>query len=143
MSIERRLSHRIRGSKGAAMPEITPPNNGDNSGLSDNAAGAIAYVTFIPAIVFLLIEPFNKNPYVRYHAWQSLFLNVAVLVFNAALGLVLAPMLFFSPALHFAFWRLIELAWLLLLIVCVIQAAKGQRFKLPVIGALAERQAGN
>ena len=123
------------------MPEANPLSNGDNSGLSDNAAGAIAYVTFIPAIIFLLIEPFNKNPYVRYHAWQSLFLTAAALVINVALGLVLTPLLFFSPFLSFALWRLIELAWLLLLIFCAIQAAKGQRFKLPVIGALVERQA--
>ena len=46
------------------MPE---PNQ---SGLSDNAAGALAYVTFIPAIIFLIVEPYNKNSYIKFHSWQ-------------------------------------------------------------------------
>ena len=40
------------------------------SGLSDNAAAGIAYITIIPAIVFLIIEPFKRSPFVRFHAWQ-------------------------------------------------------------------------
>jgi uncharacterized membrane protein len=53
------------------MTESTP------TGLSDNSAGALAYVTFIPAIVFLAMPPYNQSPYVRFHAWQSIFLFVA------------------------------------------------------------------
>ena len=53
---------------------MSDPNQ---SGLSDNAAGGLAYVTFIPALIFLLVEPFNKNPYVRFHSWQSIFLIIA------------------------------------------------------------------
>ncbi len=49
------------------------------SGLSDNAAGAIAYITIIPAIIFLIVEPYNKNSFVRFHAWQSIFLGIACL----------------------------------------------------------------
>ena len=45
------------------------------SGLTDNAAGAIAYITFIPAIIFLAIPPYNTSPFVRFHAWQSIFLE--------------------------------------------------------------------
>ena len=51
-------------------------------GLSDNAAGAIAYITIIPAIVFLLVEPYNKKPFVRFHAWQCIFLYVACIVWS-------------------------------------------------------------
>ena len=47
------------------------------SGLSDNAAGGLSYVTIIPAIVFLIVEPFKKSSYVRFHAWQSIFFYVA------------------------------------------------------------------
>ena len=47
------------------------------SGLSDNAAGALAYVTIIPAIIFLVAEPYNKNSYIKFHAWQSIFLGIA------------------------------------------------------------------
>jgi hypothetical protein len=58
--------------KGANVSEETP-----QSGLSDNAAGGLAYITIIPAIVFLIVAPFNKNSYVRFHSWQSIFLAIA------------------------------------------------------------------
>ena len=39
--------------------------------ISDNGAGALAYVTVVPAIVFLFLPPYNASSYVRFHAWQS------------------------------------------------------------------------
>jgi uncharacterized membrane protein len=36
---------------------------------------------------------------------------------------------------------LILLFWLLLWILCALKAVNGKRFKLPIIGALAEKQA--
>jgi hypothetical protein len=49
------------------------------TGLTENLAGALAYVTFLPAIWFLVFEPFNKNPFVRFHAFQCIFLSAAVI----------------------------------------------------------------
>ena len=61
-------------------PQYTPvPPQAAQSGLSDNAAGAIAYITIIPAIIFLLVEPYNKSSFVRFHAWQSIFLGIAAI----------------------------------------------------------------
>ncbi len=56
-----------------------PPPQPAQSGLSDNAAGALAYVTIIPAIIFLIVEPYNKNSYIRFHAWQSHLLGHCLL----------------------------------------------------------------
>jgi uncharacterized membrane protein len=114
---------------------------GGASGLSDNAAGAIAYLTIIPAVLFLVIEPYNRNPFVRFHAWQSILLCVAAVVVDLLLGFVLMFALIFSPILHMMAWRLIELFWLLVWLVCVVNAAQGKRFKLPFIGGFAEQQA--
>ena len=58
------------------------------SGLSDNAAGGIAYLTIIPAIVFLIVDPFKMNAYVRFHTWQSIFLFIAWTVIDILVGLV-------------------------------------------------------
>jgi len=35
------------------------PSTVSQSGLSDNAAGGLAYITVIPAIIFLILEPYN------------------------------------------------------------------------------------
>ena len=120
------------------MPEANPSGATEKAGLSDNAAGAIAYVTIIPAIVFLVMEPYNKNSYVRFHSWQSIFLCVIAL----AVSWVLRFFSFgFAPLMFLALLPLVELAWLVIWIICVVNAVQGKRFKLPVIGQLAEQQA--
>jgi uncharacterized membrane protein len=110
-----------------------------SSGLSDNVAGMLAYVTIIPAIVFLLIEPYNKRRFVRYHAFQSLFFAIACMVASFALRIIA-----FMPVVRWTtlmLWPLLWLAELGLWLICVFKAYQGQMFKLPVIGNLAEQQA--
>ena len=63
-----------------------PPTPAQTSGgLSDNVAGMLAYFTIIPAIVLLLIEPYSKRRFVRYHAFQSLFFAIACMVASFAI----------------------------------------------------------
>ena len=66
------------------MPEETV-----QTGLSDNAAGGLAYVTIIPAIIFLAIAPYNRSSFVRFHAWQSIFLTIFYIVIDVALHVFL------------------------------------------------------
>ena len=56
---------------------------------TDNTAGAIVYITFLPAVVYLFLPPYNSRPYVRYHAWQSIFLNIATFVTEVVVGTIL------------------------------------------------------
>lgn len=113
------------------------------TGLSDNAAGALAYVTFVPAIVFLVLPPYNTNPYVRFHAWQSILLTATAFVISFLLSFVLVFFMVFGAFSLLAITRLIWLAWFVLWLVCVLKALNGQRFKIPLLGDLAEKQAGN
>ncbi len=103
------------------------------SGLSDNAAGALAYVTIIPAIIFLIVEPYNKNSYVKFHSWQSIFLGIAWF----AIGFINI-----IPILGQIIFLLGSLALFVAWIIVLLKALKGERFKLPFIGDLAEKQAG-
>jgi uncharacterized membrane protein len=125
----------IRNLKGGPVPEQTV-----QSGLSDNAASGLAYITFIPAIVFLVTAPYNQNPTIRFHSWQSIFLNVACIVVDIGLSVV-AHLPFFG-FMTLAIWPLVGLAFFVVWILCLIKAFNGQRFKLPIIGGLAEKQAG-
>lgn len=111
------------------------------SGLSENAAGGLAYVTVIPAIVFLLIEPYNRSSYVRFHSWQCIFMAVAWIVVDVAIG-IFGRVMSFMGLLAFALYPLVALAMLILWIMVLIKAFNGERFKLPVIGDLAAKQAG-
>ena len=112
-----------------------------SSVFSDNAAGAIAYITFLPAVAFLILVPYKKSPFVRFHAWQSIFLNFLTLIVSYALSYVLgwcgAPGVFLAIPTT---W-LIAIFWLLVWAFCAVSALNGKRIKLPILGALAELQA--
>ena len=110
-----------------------PPPPPAQSGLSDNAAGALAYVTIIPAIIFLIVEPYNKNSYIKFHAWQSIFLGIAAF----AIGFInIIP--FLGQIIFLLGMLALFVAWIIVLL----KALKGERYKLPFIGDLAEKQAG-
>ncbi len=121
-----------------------PNTTAANSGLSDNAAGAIAYLTIIPAIVFLVVDPFNKNSYVRFHSFQCIFLCVSAIVLDIAFGIVLTIVTMMFPLAFFGvfLWPIVNLFWLAVIIICIVNAYQGKRFKLPIIGDFAEKQAG-
>ena len=110
------------------------------SGLSDNAAGGIAYITIIPAIVFLIAEPYKKSSYVRFHAWQSIFLYVAWAVVHILIQVVqnLVPTVVF---LTLTLWQFVDLAFFVILVIVFVSAFNGKRIRLPILAELAEKQA--
>lgn len=113
--------------------------------LAENVAGMLAYFTIIPAIIFLLIEPYNRNRFVRFHSFQCLFVAVALVVVDIALVIIstifhLVPVVgWFVAALM---WPLYSLAILALWLLLVIKAYQHEIYKLPIVGDMAERQAG-
>jgi uncharacterized membrane protein len=112
-------------------------------GLTDNLAGMLAYVTIIPAIIFLVIEPYNRNRFIRFHAFQSIFFFVAVMIAGVALTFLAAiPILGWVVApLMFVLGPLLCLCGLVLWVLMLIKAYNGQMWKLPIVGDFAEKQA--
>jgi uncharacterized membrane protein len=114
-----------------------------SAGLSTNSAAALAYVTIIPAIVFLVLEPYNKTPLVRFHSIQCLLL--AGVSFVLSVGLTIMSLVLHAipligilfAFLHLALFLIIAVAWLM----AIIKASKGEWFKLPVIGDQALKMA--
>jgi uncharacterized membrane protein len=108
----------------------------------DNLTAAVAYITFIPAIFFLLIEPFKRNRFVRFHSFQSIFLAVATIVVVVAMR-ILYSLLAMIPVLGYLLaWLLLAvmlLGWVILWFVLLVKALQGETFRLPWIGTLAER----
>ena len=108
-------------------------------GMTDNVAGMLAYFTIIPAIVFLVMEPYNKSRFVRFHAFQCVFFAVAWTALWIALSIVAhIPILGWLTIL---IWPLVGLAGLVIWIILILKANQGQMYKLPMIGDMAEKQA--
>jgi uncharacterized membrane protein len=111
-----------------------------SSGLTDNVAGMLAYVTIIPAIVFLVLEPYNQRRFIRFHSFQNIFFVIAWIVLGVALSIVAAiPVLGWLTLL---IWPLVGLGGLAIWVIMLIKAYQGKMFKLPIIGDIAEKQAG-
>lgn len=111
------------------------------AGISDNAAGALSYFTFFPAILFLLLPAYKDRNCVRFHAWQSVLLCISAFVFDIILGAVALLTLFLGSIALAYILRIISLLWLVLWLVCVIQAMNGKRFRIPLLGSIAEKLA--
>ena len=121
---------------GPGTTEVTPVA----AGITDNLAGALAYLTIIPAIVFLVIEPFNKKRFVRFHAFQSIFFFIAWIAIDIGLAII-GHIPFLGWATLFL-WPLVSLVLFVILLILMLKAYQGQMFKLPVIGDIAAQQAG-
>jgi uncharacterized membrane protein len=106
-----------------------PPSAG---GLSENTAGAIAYLTFIPAVLFLILDPYKKSHFIRFHSFQCILLTLASIVVHLVLG--------FIPVFGWALSGFVSLAFFILWLVALLKASRGEWFKLPVIGDLAFQQ---
>ena len=101
-------------------------------GLTDNVAGLLAYL-FVPAIIFLVIEPYNRSRFIRFHSFQCIFTVIALMIIHAVLWVI--------PFVGWMLSGLISLLTIALVIILMIQAYNGKMWKLPVIGDIAEKQA--
>jgi uncharacterized membrane protein len=66
-----------------------------------------------------------------------------VFAVSLLLSFVLVFFMVFGAFFLVAITRLIWLLWFAVWIICVVKALNGQRYKLPIIGDLAAKQAGN
>jgi uncharacterized membrane protein len=117
------------------------------SGLQPYAAAALAYLAgFVTGILFLVIEPFKADRFVRFHAFQSIFFNIAWIGLWFAwmiVGLVLGAI---TKGLFFIIQMPIDVLMMVggfcLWAFLMFNASQGKAFRLPVIGAFAAKQAG-
>jgi uncharacterized membrane protein len=120
-----------------ATPNLNPstaPVQASAGGIQDNIAGMLAYL-LIPAIIFLVMEPYNRNKFIRFHSFQAIFMEIGWIIVNAILGTLAFLGFFLLPILWLAF----TILW----VVCLIKAYQNITFKLPIIGDLAEKQANS
>ena len=128
----------------AVMPR--PRETGSNT-MDTNLVGALTYLAgFITGIIFLVLDPYKSNSFVRFHAFQSIFFNVAWVAFwiiwmilSAVLtpltagifGLIALPLMLIFTLAGFGIW-----------IFLMVQAYQQKLFKLPIVGKFAAEQAG-
>lgn len=101
-----------------------------STGLDENVAGFFCYLLgFITGIVFLLVE--KKSNFVKFHAMQSTITFLGLFVILMILGMI--PII---GLLAYPIWILSLILWLLLMI----KALRGERYMLPIVGKMAEEK---
>src|SRR3984957_7545287 len=112
-------------------------------GMDENLAAALCYIPIV-GLIFLLVEPYNQNRTSKFHAMQSLFYCIAWIAAGIVLGII--GTVFLSLGALWTLWlllsRLVELALFVGWVIMAVKAYQGQRFVMPIIGPIAEKQAG-
>ncbi len=120
-------------SAGGGSASVTATQN-------DNVMGALAYL-LIPAIIFLVVEPYSKNRFIRFHSFQSLFYCVASIAIQIVLGILSSILAVIGIGFIIGMLLpILSLALFVVWIILVIKAFQGQTYKLPLIGDWAEQQ---
>jgi len=131
----------------AAVAVVSPSRENGSKTMDTNVVGALSYAAgFVTGIVFLVLDPYKSNSFIRFHAFQSIFFNVAWVVFwivwliaSAVLtpltagifGVIAVPLMLIFALAGFGVW-----------IFLMYQAYQQKLFKLPVVGKFAAQHAG-
>ncbi len=95
-------------------------------GLPRNTTAALSYVLlWFSGLVILLVE---KDPFVRFHAMQSIlaFGSLTIFIMLPVVGWILSP--------------LITIVGFILWLVLIFKAYQGEEFSLPIVGTIAKNQ---
>lgn len=127
-------------------PSTPPPAAAEttSTGLDPKLAGLLCYILSpITGIIFFVVE--KSNAVVRFHAAQSIVFGVASIVLWVVLGVMEIVLYQISWTLGNVFNLFTVLIGLLLFVVWIVLLIKGysgEKWKLPVLGDMAERMAG-
>ena len=122
------------------VPSVAAP-----AGLDQNVAAALCYlVGVLTGILFLVLDPYNRNPVIRFHAFQSIFVWAAAMAIGMALSMFSYPISaipFIGWLIDILLWLAFSLGVLVLWLFLMYKAYNKDRVVLPVIGVWAEKQA--
>jgi uncharacterized membrane protein len=135
----------VGGGAPVAAPSAAP--GAASTGMTSNVAGCLAYILgFITGIIFLVLDPYKNDKFVRFHAFQSIFYSVVVIGFTiiwSILSIILGLVsMGFLAGIMFLISLLIHLVFFALAIFMMYKAYQNELFQAPIIGALAAKQAG-
>ena len=137
-----------------ASPGSNPQTSSSGSGLDPKIAAALSYI-WIVGLIFFFIE--KENRFVRFHALQSIIFGIAnsvIMVVLAVLAIILTFAFGIGGAIvggglgvivHLLVWVIWLIFWLIGLVMLIglifaaLKAYQGQKFKLPIIGDMAEK----
>ena len=117
--------------------------NGEAGKPQSHIIAALSYLLgFITGLIFLYVEPYNEDPFVRFHARQSIGFSVAWFAINVIMGVFIAVLPQFLSVILTFLLDLVNIGLAVYWVFLMYKAYNKEKFVIPIIGPLAEKQAG-
>ena len=117
-----------------------------SAGMEENLVSALCYlVGWITGVIFLVLAPYNQNKTIRFHAFQSIIQSIGLIPFYIILGIftfILGHVPVLGPIVAMLIYAVCGLGFFCLWLFLMYKAYNKEKFVLPLIGPLAEKQAG-
>jgi uncharacterized membrane protein len=156
-SVEGRFCAKCGTAVGAAPPPPPPPGPQPgyqqqpgaqqysapttSGGLTENVAGALCYfLGLLTGVLFLALAPYNQSKFVRFHAFQAIFFFLAWAGICTALSIIAFVMPTIVLILINLVWMVVFFGGIVAWLFVMFKAYSNERFKIPIIGDLAEKQ---
>lgn len=122
------------------------PSSQSKADIPQNVAAALCYLMLlVSGVVFLVLEPYSKDKAIRFHAFQSILFHLAAVAIYLLESIVFSTL---RALLPYGMWFLFSFISVLIFLallgtwgLLMYKAYNRERFKIPILGDFAEKQA--
>jgi uncharacterized membrane protein len=117
--------------------------NGETARPQNYVIAALSYLLgFVTGIVFLYLEPYNQDEFVRFHARQSIGFSIAWFAINIIFGVFIAVLPHALGGIFNFLIDLINIALAVFWIFLMYKAYTGERYRIPELADVIDGVAG-
>ena len=118
--------------------------NGEAGKPQSHVIAALSYLLgFITGLIFLYVEPYNQDEFVRFHARQSIGFSVAWFAINVIVGVFIAVLPQFLSVILSFLLDIINIALAVYWIFLMYKAYIGERYRIPELADVVDSIAGS
>lgn len=113
--------------------------DGEATGPQSKPIAALTYLLgFVTGVIFLYLEPYDKDEFVRFHARQSIAYSIACFVINIILSVFVAVLPGPLSGIIRFLQNLINLGFAVFWVFLMYKAYKGERYRIPELADWAD-----
>ncbi|HEY6300381.1 MAG TPA: DUF4870 domain-containing protein [Candidatus Binatus sp.] len=117
--------------------------DGDYRKPQANIIAALTYLLgFVTGLIFLYLEPYNQDEFIRFHARQSIGFSVAWFAIAVVFDVFIAVLPHGLGALLNFILTLIDIALAVFWVILMYKAYNGERYRIPELADIVDSIAG-
>jgi uncharacterized membrane protein len=117
--------------------------NGESQRPQANVIAALTYLLgFVTGLIFLYLEPYNQDDFIRFHARQSIGFSIAWFAIAVIFGVFIAVLPRGLGALLNFLLTLIDIALAVFWVFLMYKAFNGERYRIPELADVVDSISG-